>query len=475
MRRLAGAIDVGTSRVKAVAFDAETLTLVRVYEARLTLRTGSGGKVEHNPHELMAAVRAAARRLREWGVCCAGISVFRGSVLAWERRDGKPLTMIVTWMDRRILYRKQPLRLRAASHLPLIGKALSPGSPALALKVLLEERGLLEQARKGLVLAWTLDAYIAYALSGRFIADPSSATLTGLLHPKTMRPLRIVESTLNLTGIEYPELIPHDGQLARVEGVDVGPIVADQQAAAIGLGCLNPGCMKVTMGTGVFADQVTGRPKLPSAKELLPVLMLYANGMRVYGVEGFAAGVGTAVETLVEAGLAEYEELENVDEKPPEGVVVVPSLAGLRTPYAPWIGLTVVLTKPVSRADMVSALSHGVALTAAAVALRVAGYAGDPNEVRVGGGLTRSRRIVQLLATYMGRAVQLSSDHYDSARGAAILATLAHGVRSLREVLEWRPRSVEIAPLRDARADAERWYKLLKAMATPKLRRLWVV
>ena len=89
--------------------------------------------------------------------------------------------------------------------------------------------------------------------------------------------------------------------------------------------------------------------------------------------------------------------------------------------------------------------------------------------VRVGGGLARSRRLVELLSSYACTPVELAGDHYDSARGAALLAALANGLLGLRELLNWSPRVVRVEA-RPRPGAAREWYRVLKQASR---RRLW--
>jgi glycerol kinase len=224
------------------------------------------------------------------------------------------------------------------------------------------------------------------------------------------------------------------------------------------------------MGTGVFIDAVTGTPKLPLALDLIPVLILYTSRTRVYGVEGFAAGVGLAVELFRELGiLRDYAELDRA-EHPPHDVYVLPVLAGLRTPYAPWLGLVVAIPYPTaSREEFVRALAHGVALTAAALLRRVASYVKDVRTVRVGGGLARSLNIVRLLANYSGYELEVVGQGFDSARGVALLAGYACGKLGWHVVENPPVKAKRLKPASVRRDAVLSFYKLLRMLGSSEL------
>ncbi|MEB3861856.1 MAG: hypothetical protein GSR84_06515, partial [Desulfurococcales archaeon] len=322
MHRLCS-IDVGTSGARLSVY-REDLALESRLESRLGLRL-HGGRVEQDPLELLRVFRELVGKASRLGCKVLGVSLYRGSVLAWSR--GRPLSGIVTWMDSRGVeeYYRLPPHVRLASILPGVGKAIKPGSPALAMRSLARSH---PGAR-----VWSLDAFLAEALTGEFISDPGQATLTGLYNPYTLKPLTIVQRLLGLR-LEVPQLAYHDEPLTSIEGVQIGPLAPDQQAASIGLGCLRPGCIRATLGTGMFISAaLEGRPPLATGS-LVPLVNLATRGERMYGVEGFAAGVGMVYEAFAKV-LGGFKEIEEKARKAREASPVVPVLAGLRTPYMP--------------------------------------------------------------------------------------------------------------------------------------------
>ena len=428
---LVASIDVGTSRVKLRIYDVDE-GFAQIYGETVNAPLIRRGYVaEQDPIKLRDIVFHMLRVAAERGVKAVGFSVYRASVVAWEK-NGTPLTGIVTWMDRRSLavYERLPLYLKLVSKLPVIGTVFSPGSPLLMMRHFLHQPLVGEAVRRGDAYLWTLDALIAYWVTGRFTADPSNAALTGLLDPRTLKPFPLIPRLAGLRKLELPEIALHDQVIGSWEGVSIGPIIADQQAASVGLKCLEEGCMKISLGTGMFLDYATGpKPLLGAGEGLVPLLLLYTSTTRIYGVEGFLAGPGILIDSLVSSFFESYEDLARHAAMEEDAALLVPSVAGLRVPYKPFMeGALLGITPKPSKPMLARGAVAGIALAATDIYYRLASAVGEPHTVRVGGGLSRLGPLIQLMCRWIGRPLEVSINPDDSARGSAMLAALASGL-----------------------------------------------
>ncbi|BAN89697.1 carbohydrate kinase [Aeropyrum camini SY1 = JCM 12091] len=436
----------------------EDLGLVARYSRELPLILG-GGRVEQDATVLIGRVREMLEKAGRSGCSVVGLSVYRGSVVAWRR--GEPLGGVVTWMDSRGLeeYSRLPPLARLASKTPVLGKALQPGSPALVIRRLwLSHPG----AR-----VWSVDGFLSDLLTGEFTSDPGQAALTGLISPYSLKPLASVIRLLGLGGLELPRLHFHDTPLSRVDGVAVGPMVADQQAASIGLGCLRAGCAKATLGTGLFIDAPLegGLPLFTG--DLIPVVNLALPGRVCYGLEGFAAGVGMVFDAFARV-LGGFGVLEEKALEPGDPAPVVPVLAGLRTPYRPLLRGAVLGVSPgFTAASLAKGLILGTLLTLLTIYRELAGRVGGFRELRIGGGLSRLGLLASSIASAVGVRVYRSVDYNDSARGAALVAGYASGVVSRQDLLNPPVSLVEVEPLEGLRlSGVDAWLGLVDALAS---------
>src|SRR3954464_7868368 len=99
------AVDAGTTGVRAFAVDAEGRPCGFSYR-ELTQHFPRPGWVEHDADEIWTAVQTTlaelAGRLADEGVAVAavGITNQRETVVAWDRRTGRPLHRALGWQGR---------------------------------------------------------------------------------------------------------------------------------------------------------------------------------------------------------------------------------------------------------------------------------------------------------------------------------------------------------------------------------------
>ncbi|WP_243678949.1 FGGY-family carbohydrate kinase, partial [Vulcanisaeta distributa] len=195
-------------------------------------------------------------------------------------------------------------------------------------------------------------------------------------------------------------------------------LIADQQAAMVGEGCLSIGCGKVTNGTGSFVDAVTDGFRLTGGG-LLPLLILKYGSNVYYGIEGFLPATGSVIDWLIRLGLLsspqELDSLANVDT---QGIVVVPALAGVNVPPRPCArgGLIDGLTLNTTKESFVRAVIEGIVQLIGLIFDKIRDYS-RVSVVRVDGGLSRSVLFLRLLATALNTVVERQRDVEATARG----------------------------------------------------------
>jgi glycerol kinase len=157
-----------------------------------------------------------------------------------------------------------------------------------------------------------------------------------------------------------------------------------------------------------------------------------AGGGTQYCVESSVHTAGAVVEWLVEIGLLpDAASLDRVarEVENSEGVVFVPALQGLGTPFLDdeARGLLGGLTRGSTAAHVVRAALEGVAQRCVDLC-EAAGLGAAA--LRVDGGLARSELLLQTLADLGGRAIHRAREFDTTGIGAAQLAGLAVGALS---------------------------------------------
>jgi glycerol kinase len=459
-------VDEGTSAVKASLFD---LDLRPVAEARREkpLQHPRPGWVEQDPDDvLVAVVDAVAELLRDADgeVVACGLDHQGESVLAWDAESGRSLSPIVTWQDKRsqqVLDRLEESgdadQVRERSGLPL-----DPYFSAGKVAWLLGEREIAAAVEAGTARIGTVDAWLCDVLGAGFATDLSTASRTQLAVPGAPDWDPALLDAFGVPRGVLPELLDSAGELGTLHHPDWAaelPLrarVVDQQAALAGAGCVEPGLVKATYGTGVFVLAHAGEqaPLGASAHGLIPTVAWRTGGRVEYALDGGVFTAGALLDWLSrDLGVAEDPAALTAlarDVEDSAGVRVLPALAGLGAPW--W--------RPESRAVLAGltagarpghigrAALEAIAWRVADVVAAVSAHA-PVEALRVDGGLTRDPLLLQLQADTAGVPVQRGAVDATAA-GAAALAAVGAGLwESTGEIGERIPAGERIEPRRD--------------------------
>lgn len=420
MTGLYACVDVGTTSIKLSVFDEE---LRRKNSDVLTVPVGADGL--QDAEELFRAVKHLVDRGKELGSSSVGLATYRASTVAWDR-EGKPLTPIVTWTDRgsAATYRRLPAYIKLVGKIPPFDLIISPYSPVLKF---LRLRELNPSLPEGSML-WTVDSYLAYRLTGKFVSDATNACLSGIIDPRTMKEIGVVKSLFKLR-METPQLVENAEHIGSYQGIEVNALIADQQAASVAEWALDGGVGKITNGTGTFVDiPTTGFAR---RGELIPLVLLKHRGKVWFGVEGYLPTTGRAVDTMLSMGLLkDYSDLEVGQSG---DVVFVPALTGLQVPRAPDAkGVIAGLTLGSDRAAIVSGLLRSIAFH---VRLVLEQSRESVKTLRADGGLSKSDALLRTISAATGVTVERDADTEATSRGLAMLQLAATGRSSLEELL----------------------------------------
>ena len=435
------AIDQGTSATKALLAGPGGEVLG---QAEVPVRTRSVGPdgVEADPEELFGSVVEAGRRaLAATGGATRGATsgatahavalANQGeTVLAWDRRTGRPLTPAIVWQDRRSAGVCARLADRAGELAALTGLPLDPYFAAPKMTWLRENL-----TTDGVVT--TTDTWLLHRLGAGYVTDAATASRTMLLD---LDRAAWSEAACAAFGLD-PAALPAVTDCAGVVGetgvfggsLPVAGIAVDQQAALLAEGCLAAGDAKCTYGTGAFLLVTTGPQAVRSGAGLSCSVAWRLGGEVTYCLDGQVYTAGSALRWLTETGLLHSPvELDAVAGSVPDtgGVTFVPALAGLGAPY--WApdarGALAGLHLGTTRGHIVRAVAEGIAASVAQLVAAAAADLGQPlQSLRVDGGLTRSRVLMQAQADLLQVPVLVGRTPDATALGVAALARLGLG------------------------------------------------
>ncbi len=444
-------IDQGTTSTRSIVYDAEG-AIAGFAQQEVPQIFPRAGWVEHDPEELWESVLSTARAAiaRAGGVPSAlagiGIANQRETTIVWERATGRSIANAIVWQDRRTTAACDALKREGCE--PAVsrttGLLLDPYFSATKVAWILDSvAGAREAAERGELAFGTVDSFILWRLTNGAVhaTDATNASRTALYDlaaggwsADMLRLFRIPAAILP----EVRDTAGPFGFSARQHFGAEAPILAligDQQSALIGQGCLKPGMVKATFGTGGFLLLNTGGAATPSQNRLLTTVAYQWNGERAFALEGAIFSAGATVQWLRDGlGIVEHaNECDGLAQGSDYGqpVYCVPAFAGLGAPY--WSSdaraLISGVTRGTTRKEIVRAALESVGYQTRDLieAMRVdAGQAIDL--IRVDGGMAASDWTMQFLADVLAVPVERPADIESTAQGAALTAGWQAGI-----------------------------------------------
>ncbi|MEV4138903.1 FGGY family carbohydrate kinase [Dactylosporangium sp. NPDC049742] len=439
------AVDQGTSGTKAVVTDGRGAVLAIAEEPLRPSYIGGGG-VEQDPGALLESVLTAGRRAAEGHRITAVALANQGeTVLAWDRATGAPLTPAIVWQDRRAEAVCDARRAHETTVAARTGLVLDPYFSAPKMRWIREHL-----TTDGVVT--TTDTWLVHQLCGAFVTDASTASRSLLLDLDTGAWSGELLDVFGLGGEALPEVVASDAVVGTTTAfggeVPVTGLIVDQQAALLAEACLRAGEAKCTYGTGAFMLAQLGAAPRRSAHGLSASIAWRLRDRVEYCLDGQVYTAASAVRWLADLGLIDgADQLDTVAADDNGGVLCVPALAGLAAPW--WdAGATAQLTGmtlSTGRGHLVRAVLEGVAAQVAAVARLAGDDLGTPlTRLRVDGGLTRSRVLMQAQADLAQLPVEVYPSPHATPLGAAACAALAldPALTTADVTGGWRPSAV---------------------------------
>ena len=227
------------------------------------------------------------------------------------------------------------------------GIRLSPYFPAAKLAWIFQNvDGVQEKAKAGKVAVGTMDSWLVYRLTGgkRHQTDYSNASRTQLFNITT---LAWDPELLALFGINascMPEVTDSDGDYGETDfdgwlekPIPIRGVLGDSHGALFGQGCLKPGMIKATYGTGSSIMMNVGEKPVISDTGVVTSLAWKIGGKVNYVLEGNINYTGAVITWLKDdvqliSSPGETEALAR-EANPADTSYLVPAFSGLGAPY----------------------------------------------------------------------------------------------------------------------------------------------
>lgn len=445
-------IDQSTQGTKALLFDGNGDLIKRTDKSHQQIINDKGW-ISHDPMEIYENTINVVRCLLEesgiekTAVIGIGISNQRETSLAWDRQTGLPIGQAIVWQCARAVAVCDRVEKRGAKELVRqhTGINLSPYFPASKIAWILEnEPGAKELARAGQICHGTVDSWLIFKLTGgkSYQTDYSNASRTQLFN---IFDLKWDEEICELFGIDpknLAEVCDSDSHFGDTdfEGLFPKPIpihgvLGDSHGALFGQGCLKPGMMKTTYGTGSSIMMNIGEQPVLSSHGVVTSLAWCMGGRVDYVLEGNLNYTGAVITWLRD----DMKLIDSPDETQAlakeavsdDGVYLISAFSGLGAPY--WdsraTAAIIGMTRTTGRAEVVRAGLECIAYQITDIVEAMSKDSGVVvNEMRVDGGPTRNAYLMQFQSDIARVAVRIPDSEELSGIGPAYAVGLALGV-----------------------------------------------
>ena len=453
------ALDQGTTGTTAILVDGSGKVVWQTSH-EISQIYPQPGWVEHDPEEIYQSCMLVTDELLEETetdprqIVAIGIANQRETTVVWDRESGEPVANAIVWQCRRTAPLCEGMKaegleetVRAKTGLPI-----DAYFSATKLRWLLDHAPEGQsRAEAGELLFGTVDTWLLWKLTNGAVhaTDVSNASRTMLLNIDTLswdegllRALDIPAGMLPAVSASSEVYGRTSGELFRGQAVPIAGIAGDQHAALFGQACFEPGMAKNTYGTGCFVLINTGTQRVSSTSGLVATVAWKLGDQVTYALEGSIFSTGATVQWLRD-GLQIIDHASDIDALAatvPDngGVLLVPAFTGLGAPHWDMYarGTAVGLTRGTGRGHIArAALESSAYQTRDVIEAMVRDTGMSLPLLRVDGGGTASKVLMQFQADILGRPIERAAVPETTALGAACLAGLATGFWSGQEEL----------------------------------------
>lgn len=439
------AIDQSTSGTKALLFD-EDARLIGRSDLPHKQKISENGWVAHDPMEIWENTKGVARAIIEKTginkdeVIGIGISNQRETALVWDRDTGLPVYDAIVWQCARGAKICEGLSDYAEMVREHTGLRLSPYFSAAKIAWVLQNAGDLSGRH---LCCGTIDSWLVFKMTHgkEFRCDYSNASRTQLFNIRTLSWDSEICSIFGIDPETLPTVTDSDGLYGYTDldgyfskEIPIHGVLGDSHGALFGQGCLTPGMIKATFGTGSSVMMNIGEKPIFSDAGIVTSLAWSMGGKVNYVLEGNINYTGSVIKWLVDdvklLGASRESGEFAAKANPEDTTYLVPAFSGLGAPY--WDSeakaAIVGMTRSTGKAEIVKAAEECIAYQITDLVLLMQQESGLPiTEIRVDGGPTKDKYLMQFQSDMLSIPVAVPKNEELSGIGAAYAAGLLWG------------------------------------------------
>jgi len=466
-------IDQGTTSSRSILF-GEDGSILNIYQKEFKQIYPKPGWVEHDPEEIWETTKSVLTKLynseiaKKYNVRGIGITNQRETTIVWDKKTGKPLYNAIVWQDRRTsdLCKKLVNDGLENKIISKSGLVIDPYFSASKIKWILDNvPDARSKAKNNEICFGTVDSFLLWRLTDKNVhaTDATNASRTSLYNIEKLEWDEELLEIFDVPKCIMPNVMDSNSKFGNVSKnvmdfeLPILSILGDQQAAAVGQACFEPGSIKSTYGTGCFVIINSGDKIIKSKSRLLGTICYMIDGKATYALEGSIFVAGAVVQWLRDNLniINDARETQEIVEtmKDNSDVYLVPAFTGLGCPY--WDpdarGALYGITRDTGKNEITRAAIESVAYQTRDLFKAMSEDGIVPSNLKVDGGMTGNDWLMQFLANILNIKVNRPKITETTALGAAMMAAYTDGKYSTLEELSqlWSSEKTYISDMND--------------------------
>ena len=340
-------IDQGTTSTRCILFN-ENGEIKSSHQVEIKQYFPDSNSVEHDGKEIIKTVeeciKAVVKNIDTNSIKSVGLTNQRETAIAWSKSTGEPFHNAIVWQDTRTqdICNELLANKKLKNHFEKTGLPVATYFSLSKILWLIRNVPSIKNGLDDDVCFGTIDSWIIYNLTGKFLTDVTNASRTLMFDIYDLDWSQGILKELGIPIDSLPKVMPslsNFGDIIKIiPGVPITAVLGDQQAALFGQNCTTKGDVKNTYGTGCFALTNTGEEIIKSSHGLLTTIAYQVEGEKpLYALEGSVPIAGAAVQWLRDNLniIIQSKDIESLAmmEKDNGGVYFVPAFSGLFSPY----------------------------------------------------------------------------------------------------------------------------------------------
>ena len=466
-------IDQGTTSSRSILF-GEDGSILNIYQKEFKQIYPKPGWVEHDPEEIWETTKFVLTKLynseiaKKYNVRGIGITNQRETTIVWDKKTGKPLYNAIVWQDRRTSDFCKKLVNDGLENkiISKSGLVIDPYFSASKIKWILDNvPDARSKAKNNEICFGTVDSFLLWRLTDKNVhaTDATNASRTSLYNIEKLEWDEELLEIFDVPKCIMPNVMDSNSKFGNVSKnvmdfeLPILSILGDQQAAAVGQACFEPGSIKSTYGTGCFVIINSGDKIIKSKSRLLGTICYMIDGKATYALEGSIFVAGAVVQWLRDNLniINDARETQEIVEtmKDNSDVYLVPAFTGLGCPY--WDpdarGALYGITRDTGKNEITRAAIESVAYQTRDLFKAMSEDGITPSNLKVDGGMTGNDWLMQFLANILNIKVNRPKITETTALGAAMMAAYTDGKYSTLEELSqlWSSEKTYVSEMND--------------------------